>query len=55
MKTKSSNRITLKQTGTKIFTVYANGGACWTGDFAMMSFKASGLAKELGWPVLLEK
>ena len=56
-----TNKITLRKTGTKTFTVFANGRPCvgrdgfeWAGDYSVMAFKASGLARELGWPVFLE-
>ncbi len=58
----TKNQITIRRTGPKTFTVYANGRPCvgrggaeWAGDYAVVAFKASGLARELGWPVFLER
>jgi len=69
-----TNKITVRKTGTRTFTVYANGRPCvshrpgssdgasspsamseWSGEYSLVAFKASGLARELGWPVFLER
>jgi hypothetical protein len=58
---KTTDKITLRQTGPKTFTVFANGIPCiglgslpWSGDFATVAHLASSLACELGWPVFFE-
>lgn len=49
----TSNRITVERVGAK-WVVFANDGVCWCeNSFAVAAFRASGMARELNWPVFL--